>query len=52
MTARYWIHSCLARIDAAEYGLCRRINRAASLHRREAGLRIASRSAMDSSGTR
>jgi len=30
MTARYWIDSCLARIDAAEYGLCRRMNRGAS----------------------
>lgn len=32
MTARYWIESHLARIDAAEYGLCRRLNRSASRH--------------------
>jgi undecaprenyl-diphosphatase len=31
MTSRYWIDSCIARIDAAEYGVCRRINRAASI---------------------
>ena len=30
MTARYLIDACLARIDAAEYGICRRINRGAS----------------------
>jgi undecaprenyl-diphosphatase len=30
MTAHYWIDTCLARIDAAEYGLCRRMNRSAS----------------------
>ena len=31
MTARYWINSCIARVDAAEYGICRCINRAATI---------------------
>ena len=31
MAVRYWIDSCIARVDAAEYGICRRINRAASI---------------------
>jgi undecaprenyl-diphosphatase len=43
MTARYWIDSCIARIDAAEYGLCRRINRAASLIALRQVFRVASR---------
>src|SRR5689334_20352950 len=30
MTARYLIDACLARIEAAEYGICRRINCGAS----------------------
>jgi undecaprenyl-diphosphatase len=30
MTARYWIDTCLARIDAAEYRVCQRINHGAS----------------------
>lgn len=43
MTARYWIDSCFARIDAAEYGLCRRMNRASSLNSIRQVFRIASR---------
>jgi undecaprenyl-diphosphatase len=30
MAVRYWIDTCFARIDAAEYGLCRCINRGTS----------------------
>ena len=30
MTTRYWIDTWIARIDAAEYGLCRRLNCGAS----------------------
>jgi len=43
MTARYWIDSCLARIDAAEYGLCRRMNRGTSNHGIRQIFRVASR---------
>ncbi len=31
MTTRYWIDTWIARIDAAEYGLCRRLNCGASI---------------------
>lgn len=30
MTARYWIDTWVARVDAAEYGICRRVNRFAA----------------------
>jgi undecaprenyl-diphosphatase len=43
MTARYWIDACVARIDAAEYGLCRRINRGASRSVVRQTFRMASR---------
>lgn len=43
MTARYWIDNCVARIDAAEYRLCRRMNRASSLSSLKQVFRIASR---------
>jgi undecaprenyl-diphosphatase len=43
MTARYWIDTCIARIDAAEYGLCRRVNRCASRKAVRQTFRIASR---------
>ena len=43
MTARYWIDSCIARVDAAEYGICRRINRAASIRSVRGLFGIASR---------
>ena len=43
MTARYWIDSCVARIDAAEYRLCRRMNRASSLSSLKQAFRVASR---------
>jgi len=43
MTARYRIDSCIARVDAAEYGICRRINRAASVRSVRSLFGIASR---------
>lgn len=43
MTARYWIDTCIARVDAAEYGLCRRVNRFASTPTIRQIFRVASR---------
>jgi undecaprenyl-diphosphatase len=43
MAARYWIDTCLARVDAAEYGLCRQMNRVASRNAVRQVFRIASR---------
>ena len=43
MTAHYWIDACLARIDAAEYGLCRRMNRGASRNSIRHAFRLVSR---------
>lgn len=43
MTTRYWIDTCIARVDAAEYGLCRRLNRAASVRSIRGVFSIASR---------
>jgi undecaprenyl-diphosphatase len=43
MTARFWIDTCVARIDAAEYSLCRRINRGASRNSVRQIFRVASR---------
>ena len=43
MSTRYWIDSCIARVDAAEYGLCRRLNCGASSGAVRQVFRIASR---------
>lgn len=43
MTTRYWIGACVARVDAAEYGLCRRLNCGASGGPARQIFRIASR---------
>jgi undecaprenyl-diphosphatase len=43
MATRYWMEACRARIDAAEYTFCRRVNRAASKGPAASLFRIASR---------
>jgi len=43
MTARLLFDTCLARIDAADYGLCRRLNRGAAHATIRRSFRIASR---------